>query len=353
MIAHSRPTITDADVAAVVACLRSGHLEDGDVVRAFEAGVADRLGRRYALATTNGFAAIHLALIALRVGPGDEVIIANYSCPALLSPVRLCGATPVPVDTGPRSVTLAVDDVLRRVSARTKAVIAPHIFGFLAPITALREALPAIPIIEDCAQGIGGTVDGRPLGSLTDLSVLSFYATKLVCAGDAGMVLTDDAALHKIMEDHRYYGHRRKHMVTAFNYHLSNLPAALGLSQFTQLETFVTARRRLARMYDEAFAGHPAIRTDFDGRDHSLFYRYPIEVPHRDAVMERLRQQGIGSGFGVLEGLHELLNGSPADFPHSVHHLQHLLSLPLYPSLADDDLRIVAAAVIDAVDASA
>lgn len=349
MILHSQPTIADEDIAAVVAVLKSGHLEDGEIVEEFERRVAAGLGRRYAIATTNGFAAIHLALIGLDVGPHDEVLMPSYSCPALLNPVVVQQAIPIVLDTGHNSVNLSVEAVRRHLSTKTKALIVPHMFGFPAPIDAIRSVSQGVPIIEDCAQGVGATRDGRLLGSLSEVAILSFYASKLMCAGDAGMVLTDDPTIYRKMKDHHYYGHKPEHRCTSMNYHLTNMPAALGLSQFSRLDTFIDTRRRLAAAYDDAFRAQERIWTDFESREQSLYYRYPVRLSHRDRVMEDLRKHGIGTGFGVLNGLHQLTGGRHEDFPNTERLLREVVSLPLYPKLSLNEVQFVAASLVNAV----
>lgn len=325
------PTISDADIAAVSAVLKSRHLEDGETVRAFERETARYIGRNYALATSSGFAAIHLALIGLGVGEGDEVILPAYCCPAILNPVLLQHAVPVVVDIERDGFNISVEEVGRAISPKTRAIIVPHMFGVPARIDEICSL--RIPVIEDCAQAIGCSFRGRKLGSFSDISVFSFYATKMICAGDGGMAVTDDPKIYRRMEDYRYYGHRRGLRHTTFNYHLTNLPASLGLSQLKRVDEFVAARREISRIYDRYFADVDSIDNCYQNKDYSVFYRYPIMIQQRDSVKDELARRGILCGFGVLEGLHRQVAATANSYEQTEDRLSTVLSLPIYPNL--------------------
>ena len=177
MILHSRPTIDQRDIDCVSQVLLSGHLEDGANVRELELLFCSKFQRRYAVAVSSGFASILLSLKALRISDGDEVIIPSYTCPALLNPIRLLGAIPVLADVEENSFNIAFDNVAHLLSKKTKAIIIPHTFGFPANIDSIKEL--GIPVIEDCAQALGGSYHKAKLGSFGDLSVFSFYARKI------------------------------------------------------------------------------------------------------------------------------------------------------------------------------
>jgi len=339
-ILHSVPTISKEDIAAVVSVLESRHLEDGEVVEKFEKAMAGYIGRKYSLATSSGFGAVHLALIGLGISEGAEVILPAYCCPAILNPVRLLGAVPVVVDIEENGFNISVEEAKASISKKTAALIVPHMFGFPARIDEIREL--GIPVIEDCAQSIGGSYKGKKIGSFSEVSVFSFYASKMLCTGDGGMVLTDDPEMYRRMEDYRYYGHRRGHKYTAFNYHLTNLPATLGLSQLKRIDEFVKTRKEIAGIYDRMLEDNKNIFIDFRGKDDSIYYRYPVRIKNRDAFKEKLARRNIFTGYGVLEGLHQLLEKSPRPCKNTERFLESILSLPIYPSLSPADAERVA-----------
>ena len=346
-ILHSVPTIGEDDIESVTKVLRSLHLEEGDYVRNFEKEVAAYFGSTYGQATTNGFSAIHLSLIALGVGPGDEVLMPSYNCPALLNPVRLLGATPVFVDIAPDSFNPDLHTITEKITGKTKAAILPHLFGFPMDLEEIKKST-GLKIIEDCTQSIGGSFKGRKLGTFTEVNITSFYASKMITCGDAGIINTNDQSIYETAKDYVYYGHRKGNMLTSYNYHLTNLPASLGISQLAKLDTFVARRQQIAKIYDSHFSGNSNIFINFQHKADSCYYRYPILVPGRDKLKTALAAQGIFTGFGVLEGIHTLEHSTQnQDLPNTQYYLDHILSLPIYPTLADKEAHYVAEKVIE------
>jgi perosamine synthetase len=350
-IEHSAPSIDAEDIAAVSEVLQSKHLEDGLVVRHFEDDFKRHFSREYAVATNNGFAAIHLALIALNITYGDEVIIPAYSCPALLYPILLQNALPVFADIGPHSFNISAESVGKRISKKTKAIIVPHIFGFPAMIEQIMQF--GIPVIEDCTQALGGKYKNRKLGTFSEISIFSFYATKMICTGDGGMILTDRHDFFETIQEYKYYGHKRSHKSIEYNYHLTNLPAALGISQFKKINSFVLKRKQIAEIYDHFFFGLNAIEIEFENKTDSIYYRYPLKVHQRDKIRTILAEKGIKTGFGVLEGLHQIIEPNQVNrcLPNTENFLANILSIPIYPSLSLDDSEIVATTISKIVKA--
>jgi dTDP-4-amino-4,6-dideoxygalactose transaminase len=206
MIPHSKPTLDKQDIEAVISVLESNHLEEGDNVKELENHFQNYLSINFASAVSSGFASIHLALKALNIKPGDEVILPSYCCAAVLNPVLLIGAIPVVVDIEPESFNISVEEVFSTITPKTKAIIAPHIFGFPCKIDEL--ILTGIPVIEDCAQSIGGVYKGKKTGTFGTLSTFSFYATKMICGGDGGLITTQNEDIYNKILDFRYYGHK-------------------------------------------------------------------------------------------------------------------------------------------------
>jgi len=346
-ILHSNPTITENDIQAVTDVLNSRHLEDGEIVEQFENKLKTYIGREYAVATTNGFSAIHLSLIALGVMENDEVIIPSYTCPALLNPVLIMGAKPVFADIEYDSFNISAEQVKKKISEKTKAIIVPHTFGFPADIEAIASL--GYPVIEDCAQSLGGEFNGKKLGTSSEISIFSFYATKMMTSGDGGMVMTNNQDIYEKVLNYRYYGHRKNHKWIAYNYHLTNLPAALGISQLENLDEWVGKRKKLSKIYDHYFRENSRININFENKMQSIYFRYPIKVEQRNQLKEELKKADIYTGYGVLEGLHQLQDYPDKEYPNTAKFLEQILSLPIYPSLNESDIKFIAKKVLNII----
>lgn len=339
LIPHSRPTISEDDVQAVTEVIRSGFLAQGERVREFERHFAAFLGMREAVATSSGTAALHLALLALGVGMGDEVICPSYVCVAVLHAIRYTGATPVLADIEPQTYNLSPQSVRQSLTSRTKALIVPHLFGLPADVDELLSF--GLPLIEDCAQMVGGQYHGRPVGTLGTVAIFSFYATKLLCTGEGGMVVCDAPEILARLQDLREYderpgGHLR------FNYKMTDLQAALGLSQLARLPAFIQRRKAIAACYTavlrELDIDPPTLPPD---RDH-IFFRYVVRRPEPvGPVLERFAPHGIVCRRPVFRPIHQYLE--QGGFPESEAAWEHVLSVPIYPSLTEQEVDCVVA----------
>lgn len=342
LIPHSKPTLDDTDELAVLRVLRENHLEEGSFVREVERYFEIAFGRSHANAVSSGFAGIHLSLKALDIRNGDEVMLPSYACPALLNPILLLGGNPIVLDVAVNSFNITAEIISKKITNKTKAIIVPHIFGFPAAIDEI--ATFNIPVIEDCAQSLGGSLNGRKLGAFGDLSVFSFYATKMIAAGDGGMIVTNNNTYDEVIKNYRYYGARKSHRFVAYNYHLTNLPAALALNQIKRIKNFVARRKQIAQLYDELLENEKGIHLRFEGKDHAVYYRYPVQLLDRniEKVKAAMKNKGILCGYGVLEGMHQLLQLPSTEFPNTVSLLNSILSLPIYPSLTDESAAYIA-----------
>ncbi|MBI3028800.1 MAG: DegT/DnrJ/EryC1/StrS family aminotransferase [Candidatus Rokubacteria bacterium] len=341
MIPHSRPTLSEADAEAVARVVLSGQIAQGREVEAFEREIATFAGQRDAVAVSSGTAALHLALLALGVGPGAEVVIPTYVCDALHHAVTHTGATPVLADADPATLGLDPDDVKRRLTARTKAVILPHAFGLAAGVEAFLAM--GVPVVEDCAQAVGALDGGRPVGTRGALAVFSFYATKMLTTGEGGMVAGSDPALLARIRDLREYD-EREDLTPRFNYKLTNLGAALGRSQLRRLAEFIQRRRTIAAAYGRLLVGLPCQFPPDASRGRHVYHRFVIQVERPlERLIERLEQRGVQCRRPVFRPLHRALGAG--GFPQADLLGERSLSIPCYPSLTDGEVEQVAAAL--------
>jgi perosamine synthetase len=343
LIPHSRPTLTEDDAARVAAVVRSGFIAQGPEVAALERELAARVATGDAAAVASGTAALEMALRALDVGPGAEVIIPTYVCDALYHAVVRAGATPVLGDADPCTLSLSPRDAQARRTTRTRCVIVPHAFGLavdLAPFAAL-----GVPVVEDCAQALGAAVDGRPAGGLGALGVCSFYATKLVAAGEGGAVVGPEPLVRRVRDARDY--DERDDLVPRFNHKLTDLQAALARSQLTRLDAFVARRRAIAARYRERLRGLPC-QTPPDAGERHVYHRFVVTLERDVAgVQAALAGLGIAAGRPVYRPAHAALGLT--GYPEAERLWARTLSLPCYPSLTDAEVDHVAAALGEAL----
>lgn len=341
MIPHSRPAIGETEAKAVYDIVRSGQLAQGEEVEKFEREMAIFTGRRYGVAVSSGTAALHLGLLALGVGAGQEVVVPSYVCTALLHAVWGAGAQPVVCDSDPRSGNIDPEAARRVLGGRTGALIAPHMFGLPAAIEEL--AASGVPCIEDCAMSIGALRMGQPVGSFGALSICSFYATKMLAAGEGGMVLTDREDLATTVRQLREYDGSPANRLR-FNSKMTDMAAALGRVQLGRLPEFVARRRALAALYDQAFAEGP-VETPLDSSEH-IYYRYVVKTGQpAQKLIAGLQRQGVSARQPVYNPLHRELGQSDRAFPGATSAHAVDVSLPLYPALGNEEAQQVIAAV--------
>jgi dTDP-4-amino-4,6-dideoxygalactose transaminase len=330
IIPHSRPTLDQEETEAVCAVLQSGQLAQGRKVRHFEKALASLTGVGGTVAVSSGSAALHLALLALDVGEGDEVAIPSFVCPALLNAVRYVRAVPVIVDIHPQSFNMDANDLKKRLTAKTKAVILPHMFGLPADIREI--AALGVPIIEDCAQSLGSRYQGAPTGSFGTVSVFSFYATKVICTGEGGMIATDDAQLLEKIRDLRDYDEKEDNRLR-FNYKLTDIQAALGLTQLRKLPVLIERRRSIAIRYDAFLRQNGFSIPSCPGDREHIYFRYVIRTQHLPEMLNAGRHAGIAYRRPVFKPLHHYLGIT--GYPESDRAFSQTLSIPIYPSLSD------------------
>jgi perosamine synthetase len=348
MILHSRPTLGVKEADALVAVLRSGQVAQGPHVGAFEREMAAFVGRRGGVAVSSGTAALEVALRCLGVGAGDEVLLPSYVCMAPWLAIMHVGAQARLVDIDPSDYAIDSVEAAKAVSRRTRAIIVPHLFGLPADLTGLQER--GVPLIEDCAQTLGATEAGRAVGSVGAVSICSFYATKLLCTGEGGMLLADDPVLLDKGRGLREYDEGAVLQPAAFNYKMTDLQAALGRQQLSAIHSLLERRAALAARYEAALAGTGLLLPEVPkGRSH-IYYRYVVRLdPVRhakvslDQVLESLERRGVQCRRPVFRPLHRYLGIE--GFPRTEAVMATAFSLPLYPSLTDGEAGQIVQAV--------
>lgn len=351
----SRPAIGPEEQTAVAAVLASGQLAQGPQVRAFEEAFAAFAEVPHAVATSSGTSALHLALLAHGVGPGDEVITTAFSFIASANCALFVGARPVFADIEPEAFTLDPAAVARAITPRTRAIIAVHLFGHPCDLGALHDLAAAhgLALIEDACQAHGARWQSRPVGAF-GTGCYSFYATKNMTTGEGGLVTTADPALAERVRLLRAHGSpvRYRHERLGYNQRLTDLQAAIGLAQLPKLPGWNAARQANAAGLSARLAGCAHVRLPGvrPGADH-VFHQYTVRLVgrDRDAAVETLRAAGVGTGVFYPLPIHqqplyrEL--GYTDHLPITEAAAREVLSLPVYPGLTEADLDHIAGAV--------
>jgi len=322
-------------------------LVQGEEVGRFENELADSLTLPTAVAVNSGTAALHLALLALGIGRGDEVILPSYVCVAPLHAIEYVGATPRLADIDPRTYNLDPEDVKQRLNRRTRAIIVPHLFGLPADLTPLLNF--DIPVVEDCAQALGARIEGTPVGSLGVMGITSFYATKLLTTGEGGALFSRSKRLMDCARDLRDYDERRGHRVR-FNYKLTDFQAALGRCQLARFPGMLKERDRIARRYAEAWTGLPVALPARPSGCERVYHRFVLSSRLPGVRLIRaLAAAGVAAGRPIFQPLHLTLK--KAGFPGASEAFRHAVSVPLYPGLDRTEQARVIAALHSAFDA--
>jgi perosamine synthetase len=320
--------------------IESGMLTMGERVPEFEAELARACETRHAVAVSSGTAALHLAVLALGLEPGDEVIVPAYTFPATANVVALSGLKPVLVDVDP--VTMNLDPAKVEVGPRTRAILAVHLFGRPARL----EELPDLPLIEDAAGALGARRGGRACGSLGLAGCLSFHPRKIVTTGEGGALTTDDDRIAEAARELRHHGWRGDDIpAPGLNYRLADLLCAIGTTQLRRLDSLLAARTRIAAAYAERLRDLPVVLPAADEGDVHGWQAYVVQVDRRDDVLAALRAEGIEAQIGTYA---LPLLGAYRDqgfFAGAEHAYEHALALPFHTRLTESELDRVAEAL--------
>jgi dTDP-4-amino-4,6-dideoxygalactose transaminase len=358
LIPSARPHIGDAEIEAAVRVLRSGMVVQGPEVAAFEAEFSSLVDGRHCVAVNSGTSALHLTLMALGFGPGDEVIVPSFSFAATANAVRLVGATPVFADIEPDSFNLDPDAVAAAVTPRTVAIMPVHLYGQPAAMDRLMPLAQRhqLAVIEDAAQAHGASLHGRPVGAFGVAGCFSFYPTKNMHSLEGGMITTADATLARQLRLLRNQGMEQRYAneIVGANVRLTDVAAAVGRVQLGQLAGWTGQRQANAKFLDARITAMvtPPVA---DGAEH-VYHQYTVRVRgDRDAAQQSLAGRGVGSAVYYPTPIHRLrpflVDGhvDPAwDLPETDRAAAQVLSLPVFPSLTQAELERIATAANEA-----
>ncbi len=340
------PDVGAEEAAAVAEVLESGRLTMGPKLEELEQQLAQACEVDHALAVSSGTAALHLAVYALALGEGDEVIVPAYTFPATANAVALAGARPVLVDVDPETMNLDPVRVAEAVTPRTRAVIVVHLFGRPARWEELEAAVPeGVALVEDAAGALGARRRGRRCGGLGVLGCLSFHPRKIVTTGEGGAVTTNDGELADLVQGMRHHGWQPPGYDDmprpGLNYRLSEIQCAVAIPQVRRLDELLAARERVAAGYEERLAGVVETPAADEGDGHG-WQAYVVRVGRRDAVLAALQEHGIEAQIGTY-ALHRLsAYRDQGVFPGADEAYERALALPLHSKLSESDLDRIA-----------
>lgn len=364
MIPYGRQTIEDDDIDAVIEVLKSDYLTTGPKIAEFEKSVADYVGAKYAVAISNGTSALHAACFAAGIGTGDEVITTPITFAASSNCVLYCGGIPVFADIDPKTYNIDPDDIRKKITDKTKAIIAVHLAGQPCDMDEIHKIAKEnnLIVIEDGAHALGSVYKGKKVGSLSDMTTFSFHPVKPITTGEGGMIVTDNEEFYKKMVLFRSHGITRDEaMMTrndgpwfyqqfdlGFNYRITDIQCALGCSQMKKLDRFLAKRKEIVLRYNEAFADCENIVTPYQlPETESGWHLYIVQVKNcdRKQTFEALRDKGIGVNVHYIpvymhpyyqEHGYKDVHCKNAEEVYS-----HIISLPLYPGLTEEQQNYV------------
>ena len=351
-IPPARPVIGEAEIEAAVRVLRSGMVVQGPEVAAFEQEFSALVDGRHCVAVNSGTSALHLALMALNIKPGDEVIVPSFSFAASANAIRLVGATPIFVDIEPDSFCVNPDAVLAAITPKTVAIMPVHLYGHPAAMDKIMDIAGkhSLAVVEDAAQAHAAKLNGTPVGAFGDAGCFSFYPTKNMHSLEGGMITTADANLARTLRLLRNQGMEQRYAneIVGANVRLTDVAAAVGRVQLDQLPRWTEQRQANAKVLDSLITEMvtPVVA---DSAEH-VYHQYTVRVKgDRDAAQKILTEHGIGNAVYYPTPIHRLLpylvDGQPGnwDLPETENAAAEVLSLPIFPSLTPEELERIAA----------
>lgn len=345
----SEPILGEREREYLLRALESGWISSkGDFITQFESGFAQYCGRRYGLATSNGTTALHLAMLALDIGPGDEVIVPNLTFAATANAALHAGATPVLADVDVDSWCLSENEIRAKISTRTRAIVVVHLYGNMCPMNPILELANDhnLHVIEDAAEAHGAKYKGRPSGSMGAISCFSFYGNKIITTGEGGMCMTDDEDLRtkmQILRDHGMSKQRRYwHDVVGYNYRMTNIQAAIGCAQLERIDQFLRRRRQIGRYYREELDGvNSLLFQEVPANVESSFWLFGLRSSRKKKIVNALERIGVETRDVFMPLSDMPPYSTPEAFPNSKAISDQGFCLPTTPNLSDEDLAFI------------
>lgn len=364
VIPYGKQTIEKDDIQSVVDVLKSDYLTTGPKIAEFEKMVADYVGAKYAVAISNGTSALHAACFAAGIQPGDEVITTPLTFAASSNCVLYCGGTPVFADVDPKTYNIDPEDICRKITDKTKAIIAVHLAGQPCDMDEIHKIAKEhdLLVIEDGAHALGSVYKGKKVGTLSDMTTFSFHPVKPITTGEGGMIVTDNEEFYKKMVLFRGHGITRdENLMTrndgpwfyqqldlGYNYRITDIQCALGCSQMKKLDRFLARRKEIVARYNEAFADCENIVTPYQlPETESGWHLYIVQVKNCDRreIFEALREHGIAVNVHYIPVyLHPYYQEHGYKDVHcrnAEEVYSHIISLPLYPTLTEEQQQYV------------
>ena len=347
MIHIAKPLLGEEEQRAVSEVLESGIIASGPKVALFEKQFAEFVGTKYAVATTSGTTALHLALLSLGIKKGDDVIVPSFSFIATANIVLFCNAIPVFCDVDPKTFNIDTLKIENLITEKTRAIMPVHLYGQPTDMTPIIEIAEknGIYVIGDAAQAHGAKYENKIIGSFGDVECFSFYPTKNMTTGEGGMITTDNEELAEKARSIQNHGREKtkwgyEHGRLGYNYRMTDVAAAIGIEQLKKLPGFVKKRRENARYYDKNIN---SIETPYVlGNCEHSYHQYTIKTKNRDSLINKLKNNEIGFGIYYPKPLHfynHLKQYSHNDLKNSEMLVQEVLSLPIHPALTEQDLE--------------
>lgn len=348
-----QPDLSGKEREYVLECLDSTWISSkGRFIQEFESGFANFVGAPHAVSVCNGTVALHLALLALGIGPGDEVIVPSLTYIASVNAIRYVGATPVFVDSLADTWQLDPDDAERKIGPRTRAIMAVHLYGGACDMPRIVELCErhGLKLVEDCAEAIGTTINDRHVGTFGDASTFSFFGNKTITTGEGGMVVTRTPAMDTTLRHLRGQGLAANreywHDVVGYNYRMTNICAAIGLAQLERVDAILAQKARLAASYRRALANTPVSFQGTSAGETASHWMVTILTPHsidRDSLRSKLAEASIETrpAFPLAHDMPMYIDRS-IDLPHARNISERGINLPSWHKLAELDIMDIA-----------
>ena len=348
LIPQFEPWLGEEELAQVAETIRANWITGGEKVKEFEGKIAELCRVKHAIAVCNGTLALYVGLRILGIGEGDEVIVPDFTFIASANSVVMAGATPVFVDIDAKTFNIAPECTERAITPKTKAIMPVHIYGQSADMDAIGEIAKrhGLYVIEDAAQGIGVTFNGKPVGGFGEVGCLSFYADKTMTTGEGGMVLTNDDELARQCLILKHQGRTGRgiyfHEYIGYNFCLTDLQAAVGLAQLSKLPTIIDKKKKNERLYKELLKDVEGVEFPYiDPRGFNVPFRINILVDEPEALSSFLQKEGIGSRCFFYPLHKQPCYNVDGEFPNAVRAYERGLSLPSAVTLAEEQIEYV------------